>query len=205
MTIGLQGTWIVSVKTKSAAWAQQFTIEGSTNGADQTYEGKESLPEFLVDGEQWGITIENDPTGAISWRPSRCRLANFRTELGFFKADIESDDGGGGPDEDFNDLVLTISKPLNASEWIVYGTAKSYKGWCKFNPCAPYPWVVMMSKSFSGSATEATAVISLPFFLSTSNFRFPSGSSIFRRLNGFPFRLSILSSRVLNSLFRLER
>ena len=29
MTIGLQGTWFVSVKSKSASWAQRFVIEGA--------------------------------------------------------------------------------------------------------------------------------------------------------------------------------
>ena len=143
MTIGLQGTWSVSVKSKDASWAQRFVIAGS-DSSDGTYSGVTSTPDVLVTGEQWGVTIENNPTGPISWRPSRAKLANFRVDGAFFKVDIESDDGGGFPgDEDFNDLVLTASKPLNASEWIVYGTAKTYSGLCLFNPCFPYPWIVI--------------------------------------------------------------
>lgn len=142
MTIGLQGTWSVSVKSKSAAWDQRFIIQGS-DGVDDTYTGETSTPPVLVTGEQWGVTIENNPSGPIGWRPSRARLVGFRVESGLFKVDIESDDGGGGADEDFNDLVLTAAKPLSDSEWIVYGTAKSYKGFCLFNPCFPYPWIVI--------------------------------------------------------------
>jgi hypothetical protein len=143
MAIGLQGTWSVSVQSKNAAWPQRFIIDGSSNGADGTYSGVTTTPAVLATGDQWGVTIQNNPTGPIPWRDSRAKLANFRVDGGFFKADIESDDGGGGADEDFNDLVLTISKPLSDSEWIVYGTAKSYKGFCRFNPCFPYPWVVV--------------------------------------------------------------
>lgn len=147
MTIGLQGTWSVSVKSKSASWAQRFVIAGS-DSSDGTYSGTTTTPDVLVTGDQWGVTVEHNPTGPTSWRPSRARLVNFRVDGAFFKADIESDDGGGFPgDEDFNDLVLTVSKPLDASEWIVYGKAKTYSGRCLFNPCFPFPWVVIDTPS----------------------------------------------------------
>jgi hypothetical protein len=143
MTIGLQGTWNVSVKSKSASWAQRFVIAGADSG-NGTYSGVTTTPAVLVSGEQWGVTIENNPNGPISWRPSRAKLANFRVDGAFFKVDIQSDDGGGFPgDEDFNDLILTASKPLNASEWIVYGKVKTYGNRCLFNPCFPFPWIVI--------------------------------------------------------------
>ncbi len=143
MAIGLQGTWSVSVTAKNAAWAQRFVIAGSSNGMDGTYEGDPGTPSVLVHGDQWGVTIQNNPTGPVSWRESRTRLAHFRVDGGFFKADIQSDDGGGGADEDFDDLILTVAKPLSDSEWIVYGTARSYRGHCRFNPCFPFPWLVI--------------------------------------------------------------
>ncbi len=143
MAIALQGTWNVSVKAKNAAWPQRFVIEGSSNGKDGTYGGTTGAADILVTGDQWGVTIQNNPTGPVTWRDSRARLGSFRVESGFFRADIQSDDGGGGADEDFDDLVLTVSKPLSDSEWIVYGTARSYKGHCRFNPCFPYPWIVV--------------------------------------------------------------
>ncbi|MCA9572697.1 MAG: hypothetical protein KC656_32885, partial [Myxococcales bacterium] len=143
MAIGLQGTWSISVAAKNASWPQRFIVAGSSNGQDGTYAGSTGAADVLVTGDQWGITIQNNPTGPVSWRESRARLGHFRVESGFFRADIQSDDGGGGADEDFDDLVLTISKPLSDSEWIVYGTARSYRGHCRFNPCFPYPWVVI--------------------------------------------------------------
>ncbi len=143
MAIGLQGTWNVSVTAKNAAWDQRYAVEGSDNGVDGTYAGVPTTPDLLVQGSQWGVTIQNNPTGPISWRDSRARLTNFRVDGGFFRVDVESEDAGTGGDADFNDLVLTLSKPLSASEWIVYGTARSYRGLCRFNPCFPYPWVVI--------------------------------------------------------------
>jgi hypothetical protein len=143
MTIGLQGTWSVSVKSKDASWAQRFVVDGADSG-NGTYSGTTGTPAILVSGDQWGVSIENNPTGPVSWRPSRARLANHRVDGAFFKVDIESDDGGGfAGDEDFNDLILTISKPLAASEWIVYGKVKTYGGRCLFNPCHPFPWLVI--------------------------------------------------------------
>lgn len=138
MTIALQGTWLVSVKSKEAAWPQRFRIEGSSNGKDGTY--SHTTPPTLVMGSQWGITIEHNPTGPISWTPSRERINNYRTEDGQFKFDIRSDDIGG--DEDFNDLVLTCSMPLSSSDYVIYGSAKSYEGWCWYNPCYPLYVVV---------------------------------------------------------------
>ena len=143
MAIGLQGTWSVAVTAKDSAWDHRYVIEGSENGVDGTYAGVTSTPDLLVQGDQWGVTIQNNPTGPITWRDSRVRLADFRVEGGFFRVDVTSDDSGGGGDEDFNDLVLTLSKPLSESEWIVYGTARSYRGLCRVNPCFPFPWVVI--------------------------------------------------------------
>jgi hypothetical protein len=133
MTIAMQGTWIVSIKSEHAGWPQRFRIEGSTNGKDGTY--PETSAPVLVTGSQWGVTIEHNPPGSAPWTPSRERLANFRTQSGQFLFDIKSDDTAG--DEDFNDLVLTCSMPLSSSDYVVYGTAKSYSGWCWYNPCYP--------------------------------------------------------------------
>jgi hypothetical protein len=145
MTIGMQGSWTISVKSKSAAWAQRFHIQGSSNGVDGTYD--DTSPPQFVTGAQWGITVENNPTGPISWRQSRHRMANSRVSGGQFLFDIETDDSGGGGDEDFNDLILTCAMPLADSEYVVYGQIKSYTGFCLFNPCFPrlyyvvdHPW-----------------------------------------------------------------
>lgn len=141
MTIGMQGSWTVSVKSKSAAWPQRFRIVGSTNGVDGTYD--ETSGPITVVGPQWGITVEHNPPGPVSWRQSRYRLANSRTSGGQFLFDIETDDFGAGGDEDFNDLILTCAMPLSSSEYVIYGQVKSYSGFCLFNPCFPPPYYVI--------------------------------------------------------------
>ncbi len=141
MPIGLQGSWTVSVKAKSAAWSQRFRIAGSTNGVDGTYTGSTSTSPVFVTGDQWGITVEHNPTGPAGWAQSRYKLGNFGASGGQFRFDVQTDDGGGS-DEDFNDLVLTCAAPLSASEWFLYGTVKTYKGKC-FNPCFTGPYVVV--------------------------------------------------------------
>lgn len=139
MAIGMQGGWFVRWTSKSAAWGQRFRIEGSTNGVDGTYGEDESV---YVTGDQWGVTVEHNPPGPEGWSASRHRLANFRVSGGLFEVDIESDDGGGG-DEDFNDLIITCSMPLTESDWVLYGTIKTYSGFCGFNPCFPLTYAVI--------------------------------------------------------------
>ncbi len=144
MTIGMQGSWTVSIASQSATWPQRFRIQGSSNGVDGTYDS--ANPTVFVSGAQWGVTVEHNPTGPISWRSSRNRLANYRISGGQFLFDIQTDDSGGG-DADFNDLILTCAMPLADSEYVVYGSVKTYSGPCYFNPCYPllyyvidYPW-----------------------------------------------------------------
>ncbi len=142
MTIGMQGLWTVSVKSKNAAWPQRFKIAGSSNGVDGIY--NETSDPVLVTGSQWGLTIEHNPPGPATWRQSRHRLANSHISSGQFLFDIETDDFGfGGGDEDFNDLILTCSMPLSTSDYVVYGQVKAYSGWCLFNPCFPPPFIVI--------------------------------------------------------------
>ena len=136
MTISMQGSWFVSVKSKNAAWAQRFRVAGSSNGVDGVYTGDVTTAPVFVTGSQWGITVEHNPTGPVSWTTSRNRLANFHVAGGQFVFDVESDDGG-GVDEDFDDLILTCSAALSASDYFVYGTVKTYEGLCYFNPCFP--------------------------------------------------------------------
>jgi hypothetical protein len=140
MTISMQGSWTVSVKSESAGWSQRFRIAGSSNGVDGTYGGDPSTSPVFVTGTQWGVTVEHNPPGPESWSPSRHRLDNFRISGGQFLFDIKTDDTAG--DEDFNDLILTCSMPLSSSEYVVYGNVKSYKGLCLLNPCYPHYYVV---------------------------------------------------------------
>ena len=90
MTIAMQGTWTVSVKSKSAAWPQRFRIEGSTNGIDDEYDHDDARLPVTVTGPQWGITVQHNPPGPVSWRQSRYRLVNWQTSDSEFSFDIES-------------------------------------------------------------------------------------------------------------------
>src|SRR4029079_13949768 len=58
---------------------------------------------------------------------------------GQYRFDIESNDAGG--DEDFNDLILTCSTPVTATDFVVYGNARSYSGRC-FLPCLRH-WLII--------------------------------------------------------------
>ena len=140
MTQGMQGSWTISVKQKSAAWPQRFKIQGSTNGVDGDYPAATTTPPVFATGTQWGITVEHDPPSA-SWTKSRYRLANFRVSGGQFSFDIETDDTHG--DLDFNDLILTCSIPLAQSEYVIYGNVKTYSGFCLVNPCYPRRYYVI--------------------------------------------------------------
>jgi hypothetical protein len=138
----MQGSWTVSVKSKSASYAQRFIISGADSG-NGTYEGKTSTPPVFASGDQWSITIHHNPSGPVSWTPSAERIVFPYVSAGQIQFDIQSNDTGG--DVDYNDLVLTCATPASPSEYVLYGNVKSYAGLCKFNPCYPFPWIVVDS------------------------------------------------------------
>ena len=130
MLISMQGNWTVSVKTKNAAFTQQFVINGAVtgNGAHAGYVG---APTVSVSGSQWTISIQNDP--GTGWKGSDMRV-KFPTIIGTnYVFDIESNDSGN--DQDFDDLVLSFSTPVTSSDFLVYGHVSDYYGSCYFNPC----------------------------------------------------------------------
>ncbi|GAB6096983.1 hypothetical protein JCM14469_32370 [Desulfatiferula olefinivorans] len=133
MTISMQGSWTVSVHSKQASWAQRYVIQGSANSVDGEY--YDTSPPLFVSGNEWGITIQHNPSGPVSWIQSRTRMVRHRVSAGQFLFDIESNDTGG--DEDFNDLILTCAMTLSPADYVVYGTVRSYSGLCPFNPCFP--------------------------------------------------------------------
>ena len=140
MAITMQGNWTVSIKSKAAAYEQRFIVQGS-DSADGTYAGETSTPAVNVTGAQWTITIENRPTGkGATWTPSAERLGTPSASGGHITFDIQSNDSGS--DEDYNDLVLSCSMPQSPSEFVIYGQARSYAGFCRANPCFPYFFVI---------------------------------------------------------------
>jgi len=142
MSITLQGSWTVSVKSKDATYPQRFVISGS-DSADGTYDGIVGSPSVHVSGSQWTLTVQHNPTGPISWSPSAERLGTPYLAGDQLKFDIRSNDAGG--DADYNDLVLTCTMQRNDVEYVLYGRVRTYSGLCRFNPCFPYPWLVIES------------------------------------------------------------
>lgn len=140
MAITMQGAWTVSVKSKAAAFPHRFIIQGSSN-ADGTYEGVVGGAAVPVTGDQWSIAIQHDPTGPGGWMPSAERLTWPAIAAGQIQFDIRSNDSGN--DQDYDDLVLTCSTAANDSEFVLYGRARTYSGFCRFNPCFPFPWLVI--------------------------------------------------------------
>lgn len=140
MLLSMQGNWTVSVKSKSAAYPQQFVITGATsgNGAHSGYVG---APSVYVTGSQWTISIQSDP--GTGWKGSDMRVKFPTVSAGNYSFDIESNDVG--PDTDFNDLVLTCSTPVTSTDFIVYGHVSDYYGNCLYNPCWR-DWIVIDSE-----------------------------------------------------------
>ena len=140
MPITMQGNWTVAVKSKNAGYRQRFIIQGS-DAADGIYPGETSTPPVDVTGTQWSITIEHLPRGrGASWQVSDERLGTPSRSAGQIVFDIFSNDSG--PDEDYNDLILTCSTAESPSDYVVYGKVRSYSGRCFYNPCFPYDLVI---------------------------------------------------------------
>lgn len=138
MAIPMQGSWTVSVKSKSAAFPQRFIIAGAESG-NGTYVGAVGTNPVPVSGPNWRIQIQNDPGGGFVDSADQIKFPTISG--GRYRFDIESNDAGG--DEDFNDLILTCSTAVTQTDFIVYGSATSYSGRCFF-PCWPN-WLVIDS------------------------------------------------------------
>jgi hypothetical protein len=137
MAIPMQGSWTVSVKSKNADFPQQFVIAGADSG-NGTYVGTVGTS-ANVTGAHWRIQIQNNPGTGFSNSAEQIKFPTISG--GNYRFDIESNDAGG--DQDFNDLILTCSTPVTATDFVVYGHAKAYSGRC-FLPCFPH-WLVIDS------------------------------------------------------------
>ncbi len=132
----MQGNWTVTVKSKNAAYPQRFVVQGATsqNGVHPGTPGTT----INVTGAQWSLSIQNDP--GTGWQASDTKLTFPHQVGGNYEFDILSNDAGG--DQDFNDLVLTCSTPVNINDFIIYGNVTLYSGRCIFNPCRRFPFVI---------------------------------------------------------------
>jgi len=136
MIISMQGNWRVTVKSKSAAFDQQFVIQGATTG-NGSHAG---TPGTAVDvtGSQWSIAIRANP--GTGFQLSNTKLTFPKLVASNYEFDILSNDPGG--DQDFNDLILTCSTPATINDFVIYGNVSLYSGRCVFNPCRKGPYVI---------------------------------------------------------------
>ncbi|MEP7318264.1 MAG: hypothetical protein ABI921_05975, partial [Panacibacter sp.] len=136
MAITMQGSWVVSFKSKDAARNQRFIIAGASFG-NGTHDGVPGASVF-VSGTSWTVTIQNHaPSG---WANSREKITFPTATVFSYQFDIQSEDTAS--DNDFNDLILTCSTSATGSDFIVYGNVGWYSGRCWYNPCYPR-WIVI--------------------------------------------------------------
>lgn len=139
MSLAMQGTWTVAIKSKSAALPQRVSVSGAASGNFSHVVTASNDPfNQVVTGASWTITIESQ-NGAV-WKPSVTRFKNPVLSGGLVRLDIESNDSG--PDNDFNDLVITCTLPNSGSDFVVYGHASAYSGPCIYNPCWRFSLVI---------------------------------------------------------------
>lgn len=136
--VHMQGSWTVSLKTKSAAWPQRVVVQGATGGDyAQVLTGAPWSHTFT--GASWSVHIEHDP--GTGWQASHQRLKFPTAAGGQISFDIETDDMAG--DGDFNDAVLSCATMQAAGEHVVYGSVSAYRGNCWYNPCSRRPYLVI--------------------------------------------------------------
>ncbi len=128
MAITLQGNWTVQVRSRSAACAQRFSIEGADVGAGW-YDGTVGL-RLHVRGAQWLLRVQHAHRQA-GWRESTLRLGLPIVEAGVLRVQIRSAEG---PHEDADDLVLECAMPISRSEHVVYGDVSRHDTASPFNP-----------------------------------------------------------------------
>lgn len=137
MAISMQGNWTVKVRSKEAAYAQQFVISGATSG-NGIYPGTVGTS-VNVTGKQWSIAIQNNPGTGFQLSDTKIK---FPHKVGTnYEFEIWSNDAWIG-DKDYNDLILVCSTPVNINDFIIYGNASLYAGHCWFNPCWKGPFVI---------------------------------------------------------------
>lgn len=129
MGIAMQGNWTVRVRSRNAAYAQRFVIDGAQvgNGVHDGIVGRG----VIVKGAHWTLQVQHRPTRQ-AWRNSRQRLGLPAIDQGRLRVSITSNDGG--LDDDYDDLVIECSLPVRRDEQVVYGEVCSHAGSSPFNP-----------------------------------------------------------------------
>lgn len=151
MIISMQGNWTVTVTTKNAAFGQRFIVQGAVSGAG-THNGTVGTS-INVQGSNWSIAVQNDPGGG-NWLTSATQITTPVLSGGVYRFNIRSNDAGS--DVDFDDLILTCSRPENINDFIVYGNVRLYGDDCIFNPCRRFPYVIDTYRQFKAAIKNDT-------------------------------------------------
>jgi hypothetical protein len=155
MTIAMQGSWTVAVKSKDAAFPQRFVVAGAATG-NGTHAGVTTTPPVAVSGDNWTITVQHNPGGGFIDSTDQIK---FPTIVGTqYQFDIQSNDSGA--DLDFNDLILTCTTPRTQTDFILYGNVTVYSGRCLFNPC--FPWWIIIETPLALEEALKTPVLRVP-------------------------------------------
>lgn len=134
MSIAMQGSWTVRVKSKEAfATNQRFIISGADTG-NGVYNGAMATPEVFVTGDAWSITVQHEQGGGFV--DSFDQIAFPTRSGGNYQFDIQANDDDVDPV--FDDLILTCFTPVTFEDFLVYGNLSWYLG-CWYSPCIP-PW-----------------------------------------------------------------
>jgi hypothetical protein len=142
MSIAMQGSWTVSVKSKEpGSTPQQFIITGAATG-NGIYVGAASTPPVHVTGAAWSIDVEHNSGSGFS---ESFMDITFPTNNGHqYSFHIDANDDSDDPV--FDDLILTCTTPVTQNDFVVFGNVSWYSG-CIFTPCHPFPSVVIDSEA----------------------------------------------------------
>ena len=153
MSIAMQGSWTVSVKSREPFSSnQRFIIAGAASG-NGTYGGVTTTTPVFVTGNSWSITVQHDPgTGFVD---SFDQITFPTKSGGNYQFDIQANDDDVDPV--FDDLILTCSTPITFEDFLVYGNVSWYQG-CWYNPCAPLWYFVIDTPVALASALERPAL-----------------------------------------------
>jgi hypothetical protein len=138
MTINMQGSWTVSVKSvESFEPAQRFVIAGAASG-NGTYTASTATSPVLVTGDHWTISIQMNRGAGFVDIPDQITFPTVSG--GNYRFDIQANFPADDPI--FDDAILTCSTPVTLEDFVIYGNVSYYTDSCIFNPCF-LPWLVI--------------------------------------------------------------
>ncbi len=135
MTINMQGSWTVSVKSAEAFEPpQRFIISGAATG-NGTHAASTATAPIHVTGDHWTITIQMNPGSGFVDTPDQITFPTMSG--GNYRFDIQANFPADDPV--YDDVILTCSTPVTLEDFLIFGNVSYYTDTCIFNPCfLPY-------------------------------------------------------------------